>query len=170
MTGASLWLARHGSTSWSERGRLQGWAPIGLSERGADEATVLARQARELGVRTVLTSPLRRARDTAQIVARAVRAPAIVRPELRELNYGALTGCTTHELNALAPALAAAWQRDPWSVRFARNGGALDDIVAALGPLLSHSRASGTPVLWITHGHVIRAVMTVQQRLARSEF
>lgn len=167
---STLWFVRHGSTAWSERHRLQGWAPIGLSARGIDEAHEIGRVAAALGVRRILASPLRRARETARIVARYVRTSVHVTPELRELNYGALTGCTTEDLRTCNPLLAAAWQQQPWQVRFAATHGALEDLATALAGLMAEPRAPLPPTLCITHGHVIRVALTLRQELAPRDF
>ena len=167
---STLWFVRHASTAWSERQRLQGWAPIGLSARGVSEAHEVGRVAASLGVQRVLASPLRRALETAQIVARYVGTPVQVAPELCELHYGALTGCTAEELHASHPLLAEAWQRQPWQVRFAPRNGALDDLAAAVARLLAAPWASWPTTLCVTHGHVIRVALTRRQELAPRDF
>lgn len=166
---SALWFVRHGSTAWSERQRLQGWAPIGLSARGIGEAHEIGRVAASLGVRRIVASPLRRALETARIVARYVRSPVQVAPELCELNYGALTGCTEDELHDRNPLLAAAWRQQPWRVRFAARHGALDDLAAALAALFAVPRASPQPTLCVTHGHTIRVALTLHHRLTPAD-
>lgn len=167
---SSLWFVRHGSTAWSERERLQGSSPIGLSSDGVREAHDIGTRARQLGIASVCTSPLRRARATANIVAQYVRAPVVVIPALRELNYGAATGCTNEELHHDSPALAQAWCERPWQVRFAATHGALTDIAAMMQPMLTRGARSGTPTLCVTHGHVIRVALTLCERLAYQNF
>ena len=168
---SALWLVRHGSTAWSERGRLQGSAPIGLSRDGVCEAHQIGVRARRLGITRIWTAPLRRARATADIVARYVRAPVAVVPALRELNYGAATGCTMAELRRSAPALAEAWNDRPWQVRFAAAHGALMDIASVIRPiLLARNNPCGAPTLCVTHGHVIRVAMTLCHELPRLDF
>lgn len=163
------WLARHGSTAWSERGRLQGWAPIGLSAHGIAEAHHLGAWARTQSISVIRTSPLRRACETALIVARYVAAPVHVDRSLCELNYGQFTGCTLDELAAAAPELARVWTAQPWQARFAPHG-ALDDIAKALEPLIGQTRTVADSVLCITHGHVIRAARTLRAELTAEDF
>ncbi|MFB6123945.1 MAG: histidine phosphatase family protein [Haloferacaceae archaeon] len=64
-------LARHGETTWNREGRLQGWAPTPLTDRGHDQAEGLAVAVDEhYDVDRVYASDLRRARETAEYVAR----------------------------------------------------------------------------------------------------
>jgi len=167
---SSLWFVRHGSTAWSERQRLQGWAPIGLSVRGIDEAHDIGRQARRLGIRRILTSPLQRARETARIVARYVPASIHGDGALCEVNYGMATGCTLEELRLIDARLARSWRLQPWQVRFATRHGALADLAAAVQPLLDGRSAAAESTLCITHGHVIRAALTVTRQQTLAEF
>jgi broad specificity phosphatase PhoE len=168
---SALWLVRHGSTTWSDRGRFQGSAPIGLSADGVREAHQIGAHARQLGIARIWTSPLQRARATADIVAQYVRAPVAVVHALRELNYGAATGCTMAELRDSAPALAEAWADRPWQVRFGAAHGALPDIAAAIRPLLrARDDHDAARTLCVTHGHVIRVAMTLCHQPARLDF
>ncbi len=166
----ALVLVRHGSTSWSERGRLQGWAPIGLSASGIREAHAIGRRARDMDIARVITSPLCRARETAAIVAPYLRLPVDVTYALCELNYGDVTGSTVSELEQRAPRLAQAWRERPWQVRFAARHGALTDVAGLLAELLARAAASTTPTLCVTHGHVIRTAMILCRQLAAPDF
>lgn len=167
---SSLWFVRHGSTVWSERQRLQGWAPIGLSVRGVEEAHDIGRQARRLGIRRIITSPLQRARETARIAARYV--PAFVHGDgaLCEVNYGVATGCTLEELRLIDERLARRWQDQPWQVRFTTSHGALEDLADAVQSMLASEQAAAIPTLCITHGHVIRAALTVTRQQSAADF
>jgi len=81
-------LLRHGRTGWNAAGRLQGRTDIPLSD---DERDRLATLALPPGWRDadILSSPLSRARETAEIL---VQAPVATDPALIELNLGAWEG------------------------------------------------------------------------------
>lgn len=88
-------LVRHGETAWNRERRLQGWAPVGLSDRGHRQAEALgAALAESYAVDAIDTSDLRRARETADVVAEAVGAPVRDEPAWRERNFGVLQGVT----------------------------------------------------------------------------
>lgn len=104
---------RHGTTEWNETGRHQGWSDPPLSERGRAEAERL--RARLAGERfdRVVASDLRRARETARIVAPG--ALVETDPRLRELHFGAWEGLTSAECAARDGDRLARWTADPSS-------------------------------------------------------
>ena len=117
---ATVLLARHGETAWNRERRLQGWAPVGLSPRGRDQARALgAALADRYVVDAVESSDLRRARETADLVAAAVDAPVRDEPGWRERDFGVLQGVTYEAFDAehgrysLARAGEAAVDRRP---------------------------------------------------------
>ena len=67
-----IWLARHGETDANAEGRVQGSLDPPLNERGREQARALAREAAGLGIEALYTSQLRRARETAAIVSKAL--------------------------------------------------------------------------------------------------
>src|SRR6202171_3173294 len=68
--GQGVFLARHGQTAYNREGRFQGALPVGLDETGRAQATELADRAAAHGFAALWCSPLLRARETADVVAR----------------------------------------------------------------------------------------------------
>lgn len=95
MARGNLWLLRHGDTEWASAGRHTGRTDIPLSPAG--ESAARARRADLDGhdFALVLTSPLARARRTAEIAGVTVDA---VDDDLIEWDYGAWEGLTTAEI------------------------------------------------------------------------
>lgn len=87
-----LTLVRHGTTEWMEQGRLHGISDSPLSERGRQEAQLAAARLAGQPFDAFYTSPLGRARQTAEIIGRAVGLDPIPLEGLRELNFGWLEG------------------------------------------------------------------------------
>lgn len=83
-----LWLVRHGSTDWSDAGRLNGWTDIPLNDRGKRQATSLRARLAGMAFAGVWSSDLVRAMETARLAA----GGAVPDPRLRELDFGALEG------------------------------------------------------------------------------
>jgi broad specificity phosphatase PhoE len=109
-TPTRLLLLRHGQTELSVQRRYSGHGDPELTPRGhAQAAGAAARLARVPDVAAVLTSPLRRARQTAGEVAGATGAPLVVRPRLIETDFGKWEGLTFSEARARDPQLHAEW-------------------------------------------------------------
>jgi broad specificity phosphatase PhoE len=99
-----LYLIRHAEAEGNAAGRIMGWDDLPLTERGRRQARALGQWLRARGVAfaAIYTSDLRRARDTAEILAAACgNPPVLVRPELREVGRGAVEGKTYAEAAAL---------------------------------------------------------------------
>lgn len=109
-TPTRLLLLRHGQTALSVQRRYSGHGDPELTPLGhAQAAGAAARLARVPDVAAVLTSPLRRARQTAEVVAAATGAPLLVRQGLIETDFGKWEGLTFHEARARDPQLHAEW-------------------------------------------------------------
>jgi len=86
-------FVRHGTTTWNETGRIQGWAPVGLAEQGRTEAEALADHlVAERDVDALVSSDLDRARETAETIADAIGTPVETDSRLRERDFGVFQG------------------------------------------------------------------------------
>ncbi|HVC88367.1 MAG TPA: histidine phosphatase family protein [Gaiellaceae bacterium] len=94
----TIFLARHGETDWNVEGRWQGWADPPLNDLGRAQARELAEQLRSTRFDAVYSSDLRRAHETAQIVAAPHEVPVTADPGLREIDVGSWSGLTRAEL------------------------------------------------------------------------
>lgn len=108
-TATRLLLLRHGQTALSVQRRYSGHGDPVLTEAGRAQAAGAAARLAALPVDAVLTSPLRRAHDTATAVAAATGAPLVVRPGLIETDFGAWEGLTFAEARARDPELHGRW-------------------------------------------------------------
>ncbi len=109
-TPTRLLLLRHGQTEFSVQRRYSGRGDPELTPLGhAQAAGAAARLARVPDVAAVLTSPLRRARQTAALVAEATGAPLVVRDRLVETDFGDWDGLTFAEARARDPRVHADW-------------------------------------------------------------
>lgn len=112
----TLVLVRHGETAWNREGRFQGHTDISLSETGRGQARALRARLEashphlfdDLAT-AVMTSDLQRARETAEIAFGMAGRTLHVRPELREICYGAFEGLTRREIDERFPGAMAAW-------------------------------------------------------------
>jgi broad specificity phosphatase PhoE len=94
-----LILIRHGETEWNKQRRIQGCrSDTRLSPKGLEEADRLAAVLRKERIDAIYASPMKRASETAQIIAEACKLPVNVFNELREIDAGELDGLFEREL------------------------------------------------------------------------
>lgn len=106
-------LLRHGQTALSVERRYSGHGDPELTELGRRQAAgAAARLVGEADIAAVLTSPLRRARDTAEAVAAATGAPLVVRDGLIETDFGEWEGLSFAEARERDPDLHGRWLGD----------------------------------------------------------
>ena len=98
-----LLVIRHGESSANAEGRLQGRRDSSLSDRGRRDSQALSERLSRLDVAALYTSPLLRARETAEIIARRLRLTIEERPALMERDVGELEGLTREEIRARFP-------------------------------------------------------------------
>lgn len=150
---------RHGETVWNREIRYQGSSDVPLSEVGEAQAMQLAARMSRIEVDRVFTSPLTRARRTAELVAgRSVSRPVVTdMPELREYAFGVWEGRTVDEIRATDGEKLSRWWRAPFTVM----------PEGAEEPALCFSRArraadvlaeGGTSFL-VAHGVIIRVLL-----------
>lgn len=104
MAPTRLLLLRHGQSTWNAAGRWQGWADPPLTELGEQQAAAAAAALAPLGFTVLVTSDLRRAQRTSDILAEALRITRFrTEPGLRERSMGEWTGLTTDEIEDCWP-------------------------------------------------------------------
>ncbi|MEU5521967.1 histidine phosphatase family protein [Streptomyces sp. NPDC047860] len=150
-----LLLARHGETEWSRDGRHTGRTDLPLTPRGEDQARSLAPLLTNLTFALVLTSPLLRARRTAELAGLTAAEPE---PALREWDYGAYEGITTAEIRRTRPN----WNL--WTDGVPPGGEFPGESPAEVGERADRvlSRVAGAltkgNVMLVAHGHLLRVL------------
>lgn len=158
-----LVVARHGRTAWNAEGRFQGHGNPPLDEVGRVQAEVLATSLASLpglAVSVVASSDLRRARQTGEIVARALGVALTVAVDLREADLGAWEGLRGDEVAHRFPDEWAAWQagEDPRRGGGESLAGAGRRVAAALRRLTA-TAVPGTATVAVGHGLALQAAL-----------
>jgi len=113
----SIILIRHGETDWNVIGRYQGQADPPLNARGLEQAKRVAHLLKQNTRLDVLfTSPLKRAAQTAQVIADVLKIPLFVDPRLMEIHQGDWQTRLRSEIETLYPHLFHRWETEPWQV------------------------------------------------------
>jgi probable phosphoglycerate mutase len=87
-----FWFLRHGETDWNAQGLSQGNVDIPLNPTGLAQARSAAERLRNRGIATIVSSPLSRARVTADIAGEALSLPVQIDDGLREVRFGVQEG------------------------------------------------------------------------------
>jgi broad specificity phosphatase PhoE len=158
MTRPRLYLIRHGETDWNAEGRLLSFTDRPLNDRGERQAATLAGDLAGIRWDRAVSSPLVRARRTAEIVlaARQDAPPLSIDDRLREMDFGPYEGWSEAELEA-----------DPVAVTRRRDGAQVpgvepEDAVAerARSFLVSMGEVGGTTLV-VGHGRTLRILVAV---------
>ena len=142
-------LVRHGETAWTRTRQHTGKTDLPLDEEGRRQAQLVGTALAGRAFGLVLTSPLRRSRETCELAGFRGRAQA--RPELAEWDYGDYEGITTAEIRA---------ERPDWSLwRDGVPGGeSPDDVGRRADRVIEEVRAVGVDTLIFGHGHQLRVL------------
>lgn len=140
---------RHGETEWSLSGQHTSRTDLPLVEVGRERALALGPRLASWDFALVLTSPLRRARETCELAGFADRAE--IDEDLREWDYGEYEGLTTPQIRETRP---------DWILwRDGCPGGEQPDEVGARADrILERARGAGGDVLAFAHGHIFRVI------------
>ncbi len=153
-----LWLARHGETDENTAGRILGRRDPPLGPSGIAQAEALARRMADAGLAAVWTSPLQRARRTAEVVAAAFGLEPVVLEGLIESDRGDWEGRRVADLARDSPELHAAFLAGEPSFRFP-GGESLAEQQARTRSSLATVAAGPLPALVVAHAGTIRAAL-----------
>jgi broad specificity phosphatase PhoE len=155
---AEVFLARHGETDYNAGRRFQGLLPVPLNETGRAQAAGLAELAAGHGFLKLWTSPLLRARQTAEIVGERIGLAPVEDARLVETDTGDWTDRWFSDMEAEHPEQMAAFRRgDP---EFAFPGGeSYREQTARVMAALRDIAADTRPTLVVCHAMVIRLAL-----------
>jgi probable phosphoglycerate mutase len=147
--GPSVLLIRHGETEWSRSGQHTSTTDIPLTEEGRRRAKALAERLAGYSFALVLTSPMRRARETAALAG--LGDVVQVTEDLHEVAYGAYEGRTTAEIREERPGWDLWTDGTPDGEPLAAAGARADRVIA-------RALAARGDVALVAHGHILRVV------------
>jgi len=155
-----LIFIRHGQTEWNETKRFQGISDIPLSSKGAAQAASLARSLAAERLAAIYTSPLSRARQTAECLARYHSCPLRVVEDFKELNQGQLEGLTGEDLRRDFPGFFSKWMENPGDTVLP-GGESLGDLQRRAWEAAENlvRRHPGETIAIVSHSFVILAVL-----------
>lgn len=148
MAVLEIYLARHGETEWSLSGRHTGSTDLPLTARGEEKAASLRPRLAKIQFDTVFSSPMQRARRTAELAG--FPNPRIT-PLLKEVDYGEYEGLTSKAIHEANPSWEIYHDGSP-------GGETPAQVYARAQQFIALAATSGRRVLAFAHGHILRAV------------
>lgn len=172
---ATLYLLRHGETTWNRAGRLQGQLDAPLTRLGLAQAEAIGRTLVSFVDGTpfrLVASPLGRTRQTAAVVAEhlGVDYEAIIWDDrLKEITLGDWDGYAGwRALDHDHPQEAERRNADPWNYRYP-NGESSQDVQDRIRPFLAECQAAGGVHVVIAHGVVNKVMRGLYLGLTREQ-
>jgi broad specificity phosphatase PhoE len=167
---AKLILARHGETMWNVEKVFRGRADVNLDEVGIKQAELLGKYLSNWELEAIYSSPVKRALDTANIVARYQKVAVRIAEGLIDFDFGEWQSLPEQEVNRRYPAILNEWHNNPDKVKMP-GGESLEDVrmraVEVVSDVLSRHQGN---VLLVSHRVVIKVLICYLLGLDNSHF
>ncbi len=168
-----LYIIRHGKTDWNEQCRLQGWTDIPLNETGKAQAREAADEYRNVSFDICFCSPLKRARETMEILLAGRNIPVFFDDRLKEMNFGAYEGVYDYFDDAALP--VNVFFKHPERYHTApHDGESIDDLMERTGAFLDETALplvkEGKSVLIVGHGAMDSSIVCHIKNRPLSDF
>lgn len=154
-----IFFVRHGE---SEANLLREFSNRGdqypLTELGRQQANVLARDLGGVPFHRIFTSPLLRARETAQILTERLDVPIEITDALREGDVGILEGRDDLAAWAIFGQVHNAWRAGDWDIRI-KGGESLNDLKSRFMPFINTLTVDDSNFILVGHGSLYRFIL-----------
>jgi probable phosphoglycerate mutase len=165
-------LVRHGETEWNKVERFRGRADVPLNTMGISQAEATARRIEWSWQPTaVYSSPLWRAKKTAEAIASRFHLRIQIHQGLVDIDYGEWQGLSPDEVRQRWPDLLSAWYREPNTVRIP-GGETLEQLRLRCFEMTRETVAlhSGSTVVLVAHTVVNRVILLTVLGLGNQRF
>ncbi|MBN1265586.1 MAG: histidine phosphatase family protein [Anaerolineales bacterium] len=154
-----LILIRHGTTIWNSQNRFIGTTDLPLDENGKRQAKQLASHLTRDIPDVIYSSNLKRAAETAAIIAESCSLEPVLDPRLREIDFGIWEGLTLDEISLSYSSEYARWTAGIPVPNM--NIEPSDSLLVRAGSFLHHIRTNhrGDTVLTVSHGAIMQAII-----------
>ena len=149
-----LYVVRHGQTDWNTEGRIQGRTDIVLNQTGIEQANEVRNKIDELEIDFIISSPLTRTKQTAEIINKNKSVEIKFDDRLKERNFGAFEGLIRKQLDKYEDLF------DYNLNKSIENGESIQDVFKRVHGFLEelNEKYEDKKILLVTHGGVSRAI------------
>ena len=170
-----LYIIRHGETAWNKELFLQGQTDIPLNENGRELAQVTARALQMVPFDLCITSPLLRAKETAQIILGNRTIPFLEDARIQEIGFGTYEGRRVRdESGALVDQIFQSLFSHPDQFIPPKDAESLPQLLARtaafLDELAQKTELADKTILISTHGTASRALLAHIRHAALVDF
>lgn len=159
-----LFVARHGQTTWNVQNKICGITDVDLTEKGIEQAHMLALSVKEKEIDIIISSPLKRAVTTGKIVSDECNIPVKIDERLIEQDYGIFEGADRKDEDFLNHKRNFAYKYP--------NGESMMQVAYRVYGLLDEIKKEycNKNVLIVSHGGVCRIINTYFRDMTNEEF
>lgn len=157
-----FFLVRHGETQWNKQEIFRGLKDIPLNKTGLNQARALAQNLKNIPIDLILSSPLKRARQTAQEISKLQGIQVRNEPAFIDINFGRWQGISKTKVKEIYPKLYHQWLQQPHKVRFPRGETLYEARQRVAHALMKLARQSQTEnVLIVTHRVICKIILCI---------
>jgi len=164
-------FVRHAESLWNPIGRYQGRLDPELSERGHNQAKLIANALKKYNPTTLYSSPLKRTYQTAEYISKELNLQIIKNEDIIEINHGDWSGLLVEEVKEKYPEMFRQWLFEPHLVKFP-NGESLEDVLDRVKKFLKYAleKHENETIVVVSHTVPIRASLTAGLNLDMDKF
>lgn len=156
----SVYLVRHGETSWNAQHLFQGQRDISLNQHGRDQAALIGDRLKHQHLGAIVTSGLKRAQETAAAISSHHALEVIRDPRFNEISFGEWEGKTYSTIENTYPQQLTRWYQKP--LDFSAPGG--ESLLDLSGRVLEGFQAmiqsmDSTDFLLVAHGGPLQTLV-----------
>lgn len=154
-----LYCVRHGETLYNLAGRIQGQSDSELSPLGRRQCEAVAEALGDVEADAVISSPLSRARESAQCIADRLKLEVCLDPRLMEINAGIFQGHCWREIDEQFPGEAARWRSQDPDYRIPGGESRRDLMARSQAAFCAIHEASYRCAIVVAHGGSLSAAI-----------
>lgn len=162
---ANLIVVRHGETNYNLEGRYCGSIDAKLNDKGFEQAKLLAHKLKNLSIDIIISSTMRRAKETAGIISNELEVPVVEMDELVETCVGVYEGLTREEAKNKYPLM---WEKN--APEGAETLESVEERVHKAINLIRNEYSGSQSILIVTHGYITKVIYKYLNNSSKEDF